>query len=406
MPANKPLAPQDWQFKREDLSEPAAAQPPASRKPRWQFWTQISRMGLREPATRLATHGLSILLVLGMVWALRTFYLRTLPEESAVLKSVFAADLPTPTPTSPAPELPFYPLPEPQAISSISRAVSLYTTIPTRPRVGVITYTVKTGDSVFGIAGQFALNPETILWSNYSVLADNPHLLQPGQVLTILPVNGTYHKWSAGEDLQKVAAYYQVSPAAIIEWPGNHFDLFEFDLENPPITPGTMLIIPGGRREFVSYDPPRIPRDDPAVARTYGPGHCGTIMDGPIGVGSFLWPTVDHTLIGYDYSPGTNHFGIDLGGEMGNPIWAVDNGVVVYAGWSNNGYGNLVVIDHGNEWQSLYAHLNDIYVSCGQSVYQGNSIGALGTTGASSGPHLHFELIYGTAKVNPWDFLP
>jgi murein DD-endopeptidase MepM/ murein hydrolase activator NlpD len=79
---------------------------------------------------------------------------------------------------------------------------------------------------------------------------------------------------------------------------------------------------------------------------------------------------------------------------------------VVYAGWSNYGYGYLIVIDHGTGWQSAYAHLSGVGVYCGQSVAQGDVIGALGSTGNSSGPHLHFELlssIYG--KVNPWDFL-
>jgi murein DD-endopeptidase MepM/ murein hydrolase activator NlpD len=129
-------------------------------------------------------------------------------------------------------------------------------------------------------------------------------------------------------------------------------------------------------------------------------------MDGAIGTGTFIWPTVDRYITGYDYSPSTNHWGIDIDGELGNAVWSIDNGVIVYSGWSYNGYGNLVVVDHGNGWQSLYAHLNDFYVSCGESVFQGTPVGGLGNTGNSSGPHLHFELIYGSAKVNPWDFLP
>ena len=80
--------------------------------------------------------------------------------------------------------------------------------------------------------------------------------------------------------------------------------------------------------------------------------------------------------------------------------------VVVYAGWNNWGYGNMVVINHGNGWQTLYAHLSAIYVSCGQSVWQTNIIGAIGTTGNSSGPHLHFEMMYNGAKVNPHNYLP
>jgi murein DD-endopeptidase MepM/ murein hydrolase activator NlpD len=81
--------------------------------------------------------------------------------------------------------------------------------------------------------------------------------------------------------------------------------------------------------------------------------------------------------------------------------------VVVYAGWNDYGYGNLVILDHGNGWQSLYAHLNTVGVGCGQSVFQSSTIGGMGCTGNCTGTHLHFEMqsdIYG--KVNPLNFLP
>ena len=123
------------------------------------------------------------------------------------------------------------------------------------------------------------------------------------------------------------------------------------------------------------------------------------------GVGVFIWPTGARYLSGYDYNPSANHPAIDIAGDIGNPVWASDNGVVVYSGWSNYGYGNLVVIDHGNGWQTLYAHLNSISVVCGQGVNQGQTIGGLGTTGKSTGPHLHYEMIYNGTKVNPWNFL-
>ncbi|HQK42015.1 MAG TPA: M23 family metallopeptidase [Anaerolineaceae bacterium] len=97
---------------------------------------------------------------------------------------------------------------------------------------------------------------------------------------------------------------------------------------------------------------------------------------------------------------------MDIHGEIGEPVFASDNGVVVYAGWNDWGYGEMIVIDHGQGWQTLYAHLSTVDVTCGQEVYQGDTIGTVGTTGNSSGPHLHFELRsddYG--RVNPWDFL-
>jgi hypothetical protein len=208
--------------------------------------------------------------------------------------------------------------------------------------------------------------------------------------------------------LNGVTSYYGVTPEDIINWPGNHLNAATVgNWSDPNIKPGTMLVVPGGRREFVDWSGRYIPRSDPATARVFGPGFCGTITGGTAGTGTFIWPTVEHWLSGYDYSPATNHRGLDFAGSLGNAIYAADNGVVVYAGWNDWGYGNVVIIDHGNGWQTLYAHLNSIGVGCGQSVYQGDVIGGLGTTGRSSGPHLHFEMIHQSyGKVNPWDFLP
>lgn len=370
------------------------------------FWERITHAGLIEPVLRVGTVLVSIVLVLLVVWAMRTYLADfPVPDLSRNEGAVLAASMPTPTPTTKVPGLqPFNG--EVPAATSLLRLASLHTSIPTRPRVQVITYTVELGDFVFGIAELFNLKPETIMWANTNILQDNPHRLQVGQVINIMPTNGTYHKWSAGENLGKVAEFYGVDVSNIIEWPGNSFDLYETDLENPEIPAGTMLIVPGGRREMIDYGPPRIPRDNPAIARTYGPGHCGVLTDGILGDGFFIWPTTEHWLSGYDFSPETNHRGIDIGGDTGYPIYAADDGVVVYSGWSYSGYGNLIVIDHGNEWQTLYAHLDTIFVNCGESVFQGAQIATMGTTGNSSGPHLHFEMLYGSTKVNPWNFLP
>jgi murein DD-endopeptidase MepM/ murein hydrolase activator NlpD len=369
------------------------------------FWESISQVGWAESALRVGPIMFSILLVLIVVWAMQN-YLDNFPNEwfSQNDQAAISEPLPTPTPNPEDAVLPLFN--SERSPGGLFRLAYLHTSIPTRPRVHVITYTVKAGDSVFGIADLFSLKPETIMWSNSNILLDNPHRLQVDQVINILPTNGTYHKWSAGEDLQKVAEFYGVDVQRIVEWQGNPFNAFETDIQSPGIQPGTMLIIPDGQREMVDYGPPRIPRDNPAIARTYGPGHCGVLMDGITGDGIFMWPTSEHWLSGFDYSPETNHHGIDIAGETGYPIWAADDGVIVYSGWSNSGYGNLVVIDHGNDWQSLYAHLDSTFVTCGESVYQGATIGTMGSTGDSTGSHLHFELMYGSAKVNPWNFLP
>ncbi len=284
----------------------------------------------------------------------------------------------------------------------IVRTTNINTIIPSRPRVNVITYTVQTGDTLFSIAQNYGLKPETILWGNYDVLNDNPHFLKPAQVLSILPVNGTYYEWQENDSLTGVADYFDVSVDDIIDYPGNFFDLTSGD-PNGGLSSGTWLIVPGGQRETKDWGPPAITRQNAAAARYYGEGACGAIYEGAVGSGTFVWPTTDRTLSGYAYDPNT-HPAIDIGGQEGNSIFATDSGVVVYSGWSDYGYGYLLVIDHGNGWQSAYAHLSQIGVGCGQSVYQGSHIGALGNTGNSSGPHLHFELSINGVKVNAMDY--
>jgi murein DD-endopeptidase MepM/ murein hydrolase activator NlpD len=293
--------------------------------------------------------------------------------------------------------------------SGISRRASLDTIIPSRPRVGIETYTVAQGDTLFAIADKYGLEPQSILWFNFDALGDNPALIQPGLVLNIPPVDGVLHEYKAGESLASIAEFYSYStePTAqdIIEWPGNSLDPYETNIDNPNITDGTLLIVPNGSRELRDWGPPAVTRDNAAVAAYYGPGSCGSIYEGAVGNGSFVWPTSLKYLSGNDYDPSV-HRGIDIAGAEGNPIYATDSGVVVYAGASNFGYGNLLVIDHGTGWQSAYAHLSTIAVSCGMNVGQGEVVAAVGNTGNSSGPHLHFELnssAYG--KVNPWDFL-
>jgi LysM repeat protein len=367
----------------------------------------LSRLGIADSVLRIGTHMLFIALALLVVWVMRSYYLRAQESEPSQL-SVRAAVLPTSTPTYELPTLPPLSAGETSPEFGIPRLAQVHTTIPTRPRTEVITYIVKPGDSVFGIAEQFGLKPETILWGNYFILADNPHALSEGQELNILPMDGTYHRWSAGEGLNGVAQGYNVTPEDIINYEGNHLNPETLgDWSNPNIEPGTFLVVPGGSRQYVTWSAPRITRSNPGVAKFIGPGACGTIMDGAVGTGAFIWPSSAHFLSGYDYSPSTNHFGIDIDGDLGEPMWAADSGVVVYAGWNNFGYGNMVVIDHGNGWQTAYAHMQVITVVCGASVFQGTPIGTIGSTGKSSGPHIHFEMLHDSyGKVNPWDFLP
>lgn len=285
----------------------------------------------------------------------------------------------------------------------ISAHANPLTIIPGRPRDEVITYTVQLGDNLFSIATNYSLKPETILWGNFDTLKDNPEVLQINQVINILPVDGVYYQWKQGDTLGGVAGTFKADPQAIINYPGNHIDLTAAVTSTAGIAPGDWLIIPGGKRPLKDWGPPAISRSNPAVARYYGPGSCGSVYEGAIGTGAFVWPTTEHSISGYTFS--AIHPAIDIAGQLGNAVYAADSGVVVYAGWSNFGYGNLLVIDHGNGWQTAYAHLSAIGVTCGQSVSRGSMVGALGSTGNSTGPHLHFEMSYNGVKVNPLDYV-
>jgi len=354
-------------------------------------------LGLGESMLRAGTTILSVILLGVVIWLVRLFYAQA-PAEVNALEAV---------PTVNVAGI------ENAAVSvdtfaGIPRLAQAHTIIPSRPRLEIVKYTVLEGDTVFGIAEKFGLAPETVLWGNYYVLLDDPHGLKPGQELNILPVNGTYHEWQQGEGLNGISEYYGVKPEDIINYPSNNLDIATVgDFSNPSIAPGTWLIVPGGRREFVSWSAPLgVTRENPAYARVLGPGACDPISGGAVGFGTFVWPANDHYLSGFGYTPAANHWGIDLAGNEGEGVYATDAGVVVYAGWNNYGYGNMILIDHGGGFQSLYAHLSGLNVGCGQSVGQGDVIGAIGNTGNSSGSHLHFEIMTSSFKLNPFDVLP
>jgi murein DD-endopeptidase MepM/ murein hydrolase activator NlpD len=374
-------------------------------------------------ALRLGTHALLLALILIFAWGLRAFYLNAQAADGSG-DDPLAAAADTAIPVTLVQNLPDEAVAQTSpgvdagrqtsaadlslglATSGVSRRARLHTDVPSRSREQVLEYTVVVGDTLFDIADKFGLKPETLLWANQNVLADNPHSLRPGQVLNILPVDGAYHRWSAGDGLNGVAKFFGVAPEAIINFPANNLDLATLgDWSNPTIPAGTWLVVPGGRREFVSWSAPVIPLDNPAVAKVLGPGACEAVTAGVAGAGVFVWPANNHYLSGFDYDTGANHPGIDIDGNEGDPVFAIDSGVVVYAGWNNWGYGNVVVINHGNGWQSLYAHLSAYYVSCGQGVFQGNTIGAIGSTGNATGTHLHFEMMYNGVKVNPHDYM-
>ncbi len=291
-------------------------------------------------------------------------------------------------------------LSKPAEQAAISRQINLHTKIPTRPRQDSLDYTVQTGDSVFGIAKSFGLTPESVLWANYVVLNDNPDQLSPGMSLKIPPTDGVLYEWEEGDTLQGIADRFEAEYQDIVGWSGN-----KIDLTNPVVEVGSLVMLPGGHREFKQWIVPTIPRGRAGVSSSlYGSGTCSGGYEGAYGSGGFIWPADNHTLSGNDYWSG--HLAIDIAAGSGARVYAADSGVVVFAGPALGGYGNMVMIDHGNGYQTLYAHLGSVGASCGQSVLQGQYIGSAGSTGYSTGAHLHFEVRYLGGFVNPWFVLP
>jgi murein DD-endopeptidase MepM/ murein hydrolase activator NlpD len=284
---------------------------------------------------------------------------------------------------------------------TIPRQLQLKTVLPAdRPRLEPITYTTKQGDALSKIAQDFNVKIDSILYSSKGVIPyDNPDGLKPGMKLTIPPVDGLIYKWQDGDTLQKVADEYNAKSEDILNFPGN-----DIDLTNPQIKTGMVLTIPGGSRELIDWTTlmPTQGRVNNGSTGTsdFGSNACG---GGPVD-NSFGWPANAHFISGNDYGP--SHLGIDISANQGDPIYAAAAGVVTMAQTGDNyGYGNVIQIDHGNGFVTLYAHLSQINVSVCQTVGQGTVIGLAGATGNAFGAHLHFEIRIGGRNVNPHDYV-
>jgi murein DD-endopeptidase MepM/ murein hydrolase activator NlpD len=385
-------------------SKPNPSFPPDKKEEpaRWaSLWDTITHIGLRATVMRYAGHLLILAVVASAAWLARSSLLDLLPAKIQI-------NPPSPQPTATSiPEstaiLPEYSATEMAGL--IERSINARTFLPNQPRSEVVLYTVTSGDTLFGIAAKYNLKPETLLWSNNGILKDDPDLLNPGMVLYILPVDGVYYQWHESDKLSAVAENYGVSIVDIVSWPGNHLNP-NIDPDDPPIPPGTWLVIPGGHREFVQWQVPILLRTDKMKWAWGGAGACqGPYLSSSQGNGYFIWPTDSHAVTGNPYT--SWHRAIDLSARLGDNVYASDTGVVVFSGMSSWGYGNLIVIDHGNGFQTVYAHLSAIYAGCGANVTRGAVIGLAGSTGNSTGPHLHFEIQSATlGNVNPLDFLP
>jgi murein DD-endopeptidase MepM/ murein hydrolase activator NlpD len=360
------------------------------------------QLGLGEFLQKAATNLFSLIGIVIVVWLAQLYFRGTARPDSRASE---------PLPATSVPE--GFPLTGVQAsdlsAGGILREANVHTNMPERPRQEMTTYAVQSGDTVSGIADRFGLQAKTVFAANYDVLQDDPHMLKPDQTLRILPVDGVYWEWLGGIPFSQWAGYFGVRPEDILNYAANKLDPAAVaDPNNPSIKVGTFLIIPGGVYQY--HTPGQVPlgitRSNPASAQVGGAGSCPPVSGGAVGTGTFVFPTDRHQLSGFDYSVKSNHLGIDLSAELGDNVYASDGGVVVYAGANSYGYGNMIMIDHGTGFQTLYAHLSAIFTSCGFNVAQGETIGAAGSTGRSSGAHLHFEVRTLSNVINPWDVLP
>jgi LysM repeat protein len=378
---------------------------PQAEIPLWaKLWQDLTGRNPQSPILHYVRHVLVIATVIAFALFAKSSIWSILPAQVNIGYPTPAASS-VPTPMNVSASIPIHP--GEVANNFLARMVNGHTDFPAKPRSEVTQYTVQKGDTLFAIAAKYNIKPETILWSNYDVLQDNPDFLAPGKNLNILPTDGLYYEWQAGDRLDIVAAQYGVTPDDIILWPGNNLEP-TIDLINTNLPKGTMLVLPGGHREFKQWQVPVFRRGDTKWAYAgAGDGACtgGPYASSVVGAGNWIWPTDNHWVGGTNYTD--YHPAIDLYALMGANIYAAESGVIVYSGWNTWGYGNLIVIDHGGDWQTVYGHLSYVLpqYGCGANVYRGAIIAQAGSTGNSTGPHLHFEMVHGGVHVNPLGYL-
>lgn len=305
----------------------------------------------------------------------------TSPVSTPTVKATVAGSLPTSMPNSEVPS----------AGASIGRALQLKTQIVGTSEK-VVQYTVQGGDSPSSIAKKYNLKPESILWANEKLNA-SAGSLKPGMQLNIPPVDGVVHTVRQGDTLESIAELHEVQASDILDFPGN-----DFDLTQPPIlNDGQQLIVPNGVSAILWSESQPLGAGQMASGDRYS----GSVAK--LGTGYFIWP-VNSNYLTQEFWGG--HLGIDIKTDFRQPVFAADSGTVTFSGWDTTGYGNFIVIDHGNGYKTTYGHNEANLVSEGQTVVQGQQISESGNTGNSTGNHLDFRIIYNGTFVNPMDYLP
>jgi len=258
------------------------------------------------------------------------------------------------------------------------------TLISDKMRDKITEYKVQEGDTVSSIAEKFGVSTDTIRWQNDLASKDS---IKVGQTLEILPVTGVAHKVKKGDTVYSIAKYYDTEAQGIVDFPFNSFvndETFELAI-------GQTIVVPEGiKPSQVLWQPlARVKQTTPDAGSVTASG-------------VFVWPTGGTITQRFAWY----HKGVDIANKAAPSVLAADSGIVVVAGWPDGtGYGNRVVIDHGNGYKTLYAHLSRINVVAGQTVVRGNVIGQMGSTGRSTGTHLHFEVIRNGVYLDPLSVL-
>jgi murein DD-endopeptidase MepM/ murein hydrolase activator NlpD len=261
--------------------------------------------------------------------------------------------------------------------------ISISTLHTSELRDKVIVYKSVKGDTVESVAKKFNLKTQTILWANRSITTNTP--IKVDSHLNIPPIDGVVHKVEAGDNIYALAKKYRVDPQAIVDFPFN-----EFKDESFTLIAGTDIMIHGGS----------ILEQKKAPSDSYGT--FAQVVAGIKGTSSFIWPT-NGIITQY---PSAYHMALDIANAANPPVIAADAGTVVYSGCFAWGYGCHVIIDHNNGYRSRYAHLLKRDVEEGAIVSQGQQIGIMGSTGRSTGTHLHFEIMQSNnTLLNPQNFL-
>ena len=258
------------------------------------------------------------------------------------------------------------------------------TLISDLPKGEITEYRVVEGDTISSIAQKFGVSIDSILWENN---LKSVEAIKPKQVIKILPVTGVRHTVKRGETIYSIAKNYSVDAQNIIDYP---FNTFSND-ETFALTAGQELIVPEG------IEPKEIFTGTRNIVKTVAP------IPGVVGEGKFMWPTGGTITQKYSWY----HQAVDIANHSNPPVVAAATGTVTTAGWNAGGYGNYVIIDHGNGYRTLYGHLlnNSMAVKAGDKVSQGQKLGAMGSTGRSTGTHLHFEILSSGGKVDPLKML-